>query len=91
MEWKLQLFSTALYLFIILCGLVFIPREPPLFGMGMIPGPLAILRALGLPLISSGGISIAVYRKSRARKVGNTVFFFVCSIILWIFALGLIR
>ena len=91
MEWKLLLFSIGIYLVIIICGFTFIPREPLLFGMGMIPGPLALLRALGLPLISSSGISLAVYRKSPARKVGNTVFFFACSIIFWILAQGLTR
>jgi hypothetical protein len=88
MEWKLLLFSTGMYLVIIMCGFAFIPREPPLFGMGMIPGPLAILRALGLPLISSLGISIAVYLKARTRRIGNSLVFFACSIIVWL-AVGL--
>jgi hypothetical protein len=88
MEWKLLLFSIGMYLVIIICGFAFIPREPLLFGMGMIPGPLAILRALGLPLISSLGISIVIYLKARTRRMGNALVFFACSIIVWL-AVGL--
>lgn len=83
MDWKLQLRSTVLYFAIVLCGFVFIPTEPPLFGMGLIPGTRAILRAFGVPLVASLGIGVVVYRKARSRRLGNAAFFLLCSFILW--------
>jgi hypothetical protein len=50
----------------------------------MVPGPLAILRAIGLPLISSLGISLAVYLNARTRRLGNAAVFFACSIVAWL-------
>jgi len=87
MEWKLQLIALVLYLSIIIAGFVLIPREPPLFGMGMIPGPLALFGRIGLPMVAALGISVAVFRKSEMRKGINTAFFFVGSIIVWLSAL----
>lgn len=82
-DWKLQLLSTVLYFVVVLCGFMFIPTEPPLFGMGLIPGTRAILRAFGVPLVASLGISVVVHRKARSRKTVNAAFFLLCSIILW--------
>ena len=86
MEWKLQLAAFALYLAIIIGGFALIPKEPPMFGMGMIPGPLTLFGGFGLPIIAALGIGIAVFRKSEIRKVINRAFFFVGSIIVWVFA-----
>ena len=83
MNLKLQLFALVLYLGFILCGFVLIPKEPPLFGMGMIPGTMALFSRFGLPLILSFGISVAVYQRSRAHNGINVAFFFVCSILVW--------
>jgi hypothetical protein len=58
MEWKLQLIAFALYLLIVTGGFVLIPKEPPMFGMGMIPEPLALLCGFGLPLIAALAIGI---------------------------------
>jgi hypothetical protein len=86
MGWKLQLIALVLYLSIIIAGFVIIPREPPMFGMGMIPGSLALFSRFGLPMIAALGISVAVFRKSEIRKGINTAFFFVVSIIVWLSA-----
>ena len=86
MEWKLQLIAFALYLVIIIGGFVLIPKETPMFGMGMIPGPLALFSGFGLPIIGALGIGIAVFRKSEIRKGINRAFFFVGSIIVWVLA-----
>jgi len=86
MKWKLQLIAFALYLVIIIGGFVLIPKEPPMFGMGMIPGPLALFGGFGLPIIAALGIGIAVFRKSEMRKGINTAFFFIGSTIVWVFA-----
>ena len=86
MEWKLHLIAFVLYLIIILGGFVFIPKEPPMFGMGMIPGPLALFSGFGLPMIAALGVSFTVFRKSEIRKGINTVFFLVGSIIVWVLA-----
>ncbi len=83
MKWKHQLFALTLYLAIIIGGFKFIPKEPPLFGMGMIPGPLALFSGFGLPIIVALGIGVAVFRKSEARKGINAAFFLVGSIIIW--------
>jgi hypothetical protein len=75
MEWKLQLIAFALYLLIVTGGFVLIPKEPPMFGMGMIPGPLALLSGFGLPLIAALAIGIVLCRKTMARKGVNTAIF----------------
>ncbi|MBW2428125.1 MAG: hypothetical protein JRF56_04145 [Deltaproteobacteria bacterium] len=90
MEWKLQLIALVLYLSIIMAGFVLIPREPPMFGMGMIPGPLALFSRIGLPMIAALGISVAVFRKSEIGKGINTAFFFVGSIFIWVLAFVLL-
>jgi hypothetical protein len=54
-----------------------------MFGMGMIPGPLAVLRAFGVPVTASAGMGVVVYRRARARKKTNTALFSVLSIIGW--------
>ena len=86
MEWKLQLIAFTLYLLLIIAGFVLIPKEAPLFGMGMIPGPSALFSAIGLPMIAAVGISVIVFRKSELRKGLNTAFFFIGSIIVWVIA-----
>jgi hypothetical protein len=86
MEWKLHIIAFALYLVIIIGGFVLIPKEPPMFGMGMIPGPVALFSVFGLPMIAALGISFIVFRKSEIRKGINTAFFFVGSIIAWVLA-----
>ena len=91
MEWKLQLNAFALYLVIVIGGFVLIPKEPPVFGMGMIPGPLALFSGFGLPMIATLGISVAVFRKSEIRKRVNTAIFFLGSILIWVFAFVLIN
>ncbi len=53
-----------------------------MFGMGMIPGPLALFSGFGLPMIATLGISVAVFRKSEFRKIINTAFYFVGSVIV---------
>jgi hypothetical protein len=58
-----------------------------MFGMGMIPGPLALFSRIGLPIIDSLGISVAVFRKSEIRKGINTALFLLGSIIVWFSAL----
>lgn len=90
MAWKLQLIAFALYLAIIIGGFVLIPKEPPMFGMGMIAGPLALFSGFVLPMIAALGISVTVFRKSKIRKGINTVFFFICSIISWVIAFVLL-
>ena len=86
MEWKSQLIALILYLGIIIAGFVLLPKEPLLFGMGMIPGPLALFSGIGLPLTAAIGISIVVFRKSEIRKGVNTGFFLFISIIFWVSA-----
>ncbi len=91
MEWKLQLVALVLYVAITIGGFVLIPKEPPMFGMGMIPGPLALISAFGLPMVSLFAISVVVHRKSKDRKGINTAFFFICSIISWLSAFVLMH
>ena len=91
MEWKLQLIAFALYLVIIIGGFVLIPKEPPLFGMGMIPGPLALSSGFGLPTVAALAIGVALFRKLEIRKGINTAFFFVGTIILWVLAFVLLH
>ena len=86
MGWKLQLIALVLYLFIIIIGFVLIPREPPMFGMGMIPGPLALFSGFGLPIIAALAIGVALFRKLEIRKGINTAFFLLGSIIVWLSA-----
>ena len=57
-----------------------------MFGMGMIPGPLALFSAFILPMIAAFGIGVAVFRKSETRKAINTAVFLIGSIIVWVFA-----
>jgi len=54
-----------------------------MFGMGMIPGPLALFSRIGLPIIAALGISVAVFRKSEICKGINAAIFFLGSIIVW--------
>jgi hypothetical protein len=83
MEWKLLASALIAFLAVLLCGFLFIPVEPPLFGMGMVPGPLALLRTLGVPGVASVGMGIVVYRRANARKKSNTALFWGLSVILW--------
>jgi hypothetical protein len=76
MDIKLQITSLALYLSIVVGGFALIPKGPPLFGMGMVPGTLVVLSRFGLPLILSMGMSFAVYRRSRVRRGIQAGFFF---------------
>ena len=91
MKWKLQLIAFGSYLVVIIGGFALIPKEPPMFGMGMIPGPLALFSGFGLPMIATLGISVAVFRKSEFRKTINTAFFFVGSVIVWVLAFVLLN
>ena len=84
MEWKLVIFAFGLHLVITLSGFVIIPKEPPMFGMGMIPGPLALFSGIGIPAFAALCIGIGVFRKSKLRKGFNTAFFFLGSMIIWI-------
>ncbi len=86
MEWKLQLIAFALYLVIIIGGFVLIPEEPPLFGMGMIPGPLALFSGFGLPTVAALAIGVTLFRKLEIHKGINIAFFFVGAIIFWVIA-----
>ena len=61
-----------------------------MFGMGMIPGPLALFSGFGLPMIATLGISVGVFRKSEIRKRVNTAIFFLGSLFLWVLAFVLI-
>ncbi len=86
MEWKLVIFAFGLHLVITIGGFVLIPKEPPVFGMGMIPGPLALFSGIGIPAVAAFSIGIGVFRKSKMRKGLNTAFFFFGSMIIWIVA-----
>jgi hypothetical protein len=88
-KWKLQLYALVLYMAAILIGFLLIPKEPAMYGMGMIPGPLALFSGFGLPVISSFGIGVAVYRRSKPYEKINTAFFFGCSIIIWLITFAL--
>jgi hypothetical protein len=57
-----------------------------MFGMGMIPGPLALFSAFGLPIIAALVIGVALFRKLEIRKGINMAFFFVGSAIAWVLA-----
>lgn len=85
MEWRLQLIAFTLYLAIVIGGFVLIPQEPPMYGMGMIPGPLALFSGFGLPIIAAIGIGIVVFRKSEIHKGINRAFFLIGAIIVWVF------
>ena len=86
MEWKLQLIAFALYLVMIIGGFLLIPKEPLMFGMVMIPGPLDFFSRFGLPMLATIGIGVAVFRKSKFRKRSKTAIFFVGSIFVWVLA-----
>jgi hypothetical protein len=74
------------YLAVITAGFVLIPKEPAMFGMGLIPGPFALFSGFGFPIIASIGIGFVVFGKSVVRKGINTVFFLFNSIIIWLIA-----
>ncbi len=57
-----------------------------MFGMGMIPGPLALFGRIGLPLFAALAISVVVFKKSDKAKGINTAFFFIGSIMVWLSA-----
>ncbi len=89
MEWKLQFSAWASYLGVVAAGFALIPREPPLFGMGMVPGPMALLGRIGLPAVAAIGLGLWVFRRSKTRKGMNTAAFFAGSIVVWASALVL--
>lgn len=87
MAWKLQLFSLIAYLILILGGFKLLPREPAMFGMGMVPGGMALFSTIGLPLLLSIGFSIWIYKQVPIRKVPNTLLFVAGSMVVWVFIL----
>lgn len=86
MAWKVQLYSIAAYLILIIAGFKLLPREPALFGMGMVPGGMALFSVIGLPILLSIGFSIFVYKQAPIRKVPNTLLFVAGSMVAWLFA-----
>jgi hypothetical protein len=88
-EWKLQFSALASYLGVVAAGFVLIPREPPPFGMDMVPGPTALLGRIGLPAVAAIGTGLWVFRRSKTRKGMNAAAFFAGSIVVWASALVL--
>ena len=80
---KRQLIASGCYLVIIISGFRFIPKEPPPFGMALIPGPLALFSAFGLPLLASVGIGTWIYFTSSRHKGINITVFLLSSLLLW--------
>jgi hypothetical protein len=84
MAWKLQLFTLIAYLILILGGFKLLPREPAMFGMGMVPGGMTLFSTIGLPVLLSIGFSIWVYKQAPIRKIPNTLLFVAGSMIVWL-------
>lgn len=89
MQWKLQIIAFVSYLVTIIGGFALIPKEPALFGMGMIPGPLALFSGFGLPMIAALSIGMVLLRNIDRRKGINALVFGGGSIIIWALTFGL--
>lgn len=77
------------FLLLVLAGFAFIPREPALFGMGPVPGPLALFALLGLPLLAMLVLGSVVYRRATSRRAGHVLVFAGTACVTWLLALVL--